>query len=184
MNQQSMAVYDTESKSYFTDELLDIKSSSLVQAFKVTFEKAGLTLKDIDLLAVSVGPGSFTGIRNSLTIVRTLALELDLRIFTCNNFQLMRFLKPELATVVLPATSNSYYISKSNNDFESPNLHYFSFDNPLETVHDLNDQRIAKLIIEYYLNQQQPKTIASYELKPYYLREPSVGKIKKTLKSA
>ena len=52
-------------------------SKELVPAIKSAFHKAGWTPKDIDLIAVDVGPGSYTGLRVGITCAKTLAYALQ-----------------------------------------------------------------------------------------------------------
>lgn len=46
----------------------------------------GVALADIDLIAASVGPGSFTGLRTGLTAAKTLALALGCPVYDMNSF--------------------------------------------------------------------------------------------------
>lgn len=48
-------------------------SESLVPMVKRLLEDLGLKLRDIDLFAVGVGPGSFTGLRIGMTTIKTFA---------------------------------------------------------------------------------------------------------------
>ncbi|MGR3220805.1 MAG: tRNA (adenosine(37)-N6)-threonylcarbamoyltransferase complex dimerization subunit type 1 TsaB [Candidatus Anammoxibacter sp.] len=48
----------------------------LMPAVKSIFEKNGLKPKDIDLISISVGPGSYTGLRVGITCVKTLSYAL------------------------------------------------------------------------------------------------------------
>lgn len=48
-------------------------SETLVPSVETALQNAGLTLKDVDLFAVSEGPGSFTGIRIGLAAVKGMA---------------------------------------------------------------------------------------------------------------
>lgn len=52
-------------------------SARLVPAIKTLLEQENLTLQDLDAFAVSIGPGSFTGLRVGLTAVKTLASFLE-----------------------------------------------------------------------------------------------------------
>ena len=92
-NLQSFAVYDTELEKFILGEAFPGKSSEIIEKLKNSFLDNKLKLKDIDLLAVNLGPGSFTGIRNALCIIKTLALELGLKVFTTNSFELLRLEK-------------------------------------------------------------------------------------------
>jgi tRNA threonylcarbamoyladenosine biosynthesis protein TsaB len=55
-------------------EMVRGQSEALVPMIAETLSEAGRTLSEIDLLAVTVGPGAFTGIRIGLATARALAL--------------------------------------------------------------------------------------------------------------
>ena len=49
-------------------------SSLLMPSIESVLKRGGLSLKDVDLFAVGLGPGSFTGLRVGVTAVRALAI--------------------------------------------------------------------------------------------------------------
>jgi tRNA threonylcarbamoyladenosine biosynthesis protein TsaB len=54
-----------------------VLSSKIIPALDKLFVKAGIALKDIDAIAVGLGPGSFTSLRVGLSTVKGLAYALD-----------------------------------------------------------------------------------------------------------
>ena len=51
-------------------------SESVTDMINEIFKKFEFTLEDIDLIAVGIGPGSFTGLRIGITIAKVMALPL------------------------------------------------------------------------------------------------------------
>lgn len=62
----------------YTSSCSGTHSVWLMPAIERIFTQAGLSLSDLDAIAVSIGPGSFTGLRIGVSSVRGLAQALDL----------------------------------------------------------------------------------------------------------
>ncbi len=60
-------------------------SETLMPTIDYALKSTRLTVKDIDLFAVSCGPGSFTGIRIGVSAVKALAYSLDKPVFGVNT---------------------------------------------------------------------------------------------------
>jgi tRNA threonylcarbamoyladenosine biosynthesis protein TsaB len=155
------------------------KSQYLITDLKTAFEINQLNLHDLEYLIVNIGPGSFTGIRTTLTLVKTLAANLDLKVITINNFELLRYLNPDVSKLAFRASQknlNEYFVSLDMN-YEDLNTNYFATEiNQDITLLELPDsQEISKKTLDWALSQKdQLQTLASKEIKPYYLREPSL----------
>lgn len=65
------------------------QAAILVPLIQEVIAEAQITMKDIDLIVVTRGPGSFTGLRIGLSTARTLALALDKPIVGLNTLDVM-----------------------------------------------------------------------------------------------
>ncbi len=176
---QSITIFDSGSGTELISELQENRSSSLMPMLVSAFEKLKLKPADIDLVVLSTGPGSFTGIRTAVTIVKTLAAELELPVFAVNNFELKRFELGDFdRAVVLPAGKNDYFISLDRN-YANLETNYFSLEPGDYEIGDFNQANLSKLLVEFFISLDSPQTLAYNEVSPYYLREPSIGKIQK-----
>lgn len=63
------------------------QAATLAPAIKATLAQARVKPADLDLIAVTNGPGSFTGIRIGLAMARGLALALKLPLASCSTFE-------------------------------------------------------------------------------------------------
>ena len=61
----------------------------IVLSLSQALQEAHLTFKDIDLLAVGNGPGSFTGLRVALSVVKTLSYAYDLPVAVFNSLRIL-----------------------------------------------------------------------------------------------
>ncbi|MBU6197543.1 MAG: hypothetical protein KGO93_08285 [Cyanobacteria bacterium REEB446] len=181
-NLQSFAVYDTELEKFILGEAFPGKSSEIIEKLKNSFLDNKLKLKDIDLLAVNLGPGSFTGIRNALCIIKTLALELRLKVFTTNSFELLRLEKrlSDNTPIAIPAFKNNFFISLDSN-YHSLKTNFFSTIATETALYEFSCDNLSELIIKLLLRKNILSDFDTLRfdpniLKPYYLREPSVGK--------
>ncbi len=172
---QSLAVFDDIEQRFIIEAQQQSKSSQLISLLVESFQKAGLRPQNIGLVACSVGPGSFTGIRSSITLIKTLAAELDLKIYAVNNFDLIRF-ENQLSDsdpLAIAAGKNDYFISLDT-DYNNLATNYFSLESYGHKVYELQEPNIAKLIIKKF--NTEGKALINYKnLQAYYLREPSIN---------
>lgn len=90
-------------------------AENLLPQIDALLKKANVTIKDIQALAVGVGPGSFTGIRIAIATAKGLASVLPVKIYPFTSFDALAYTIPEGKpyVVVVKAFSNLYYISQS-----------------------------------------------------------------------
>ncbi len=83
-------VYDTASDAELGRCVLDLgkgHAEHLIGVVDAALETARLTLQDMDVIAVSVGPGSFTGIRVAVSAARGFALALGIPAIGVNTVE-------------------------------------------------------------------------------------------------
>lgn len=59
----------------------------LVTAIEEALAMAGITKKDLDAIAVGIGPGSYTGIRIAVTTAKTIAWVLNIPVFSVSSLE-------------------------------------------------------------------------------------------------
>ena len=99
---QSSAAIVIENNSY--EVFLDTKedtSKSLPFIVENVLNKTQSSFNDIDGIAISMGPGSFTGLRVGLSYVKGLSLALDIPIIPISTFESMiNIVKPNSGKVI------------------------------------------------------------------------------------
>jgi tRNA threonylcarbamoyl adenosine modification protein YeaZ len=157
------------------------QSQDLIPELAKTFSEHNLELCDITKILLSVGPGSFTGIRTVLSLVNTLKANIDAEIIAVNNFQLLRFLNPQAKKIAFkasPRNSSEFYVSLDE-DYENLQTNFFAqeLDADIQVCDLYQEQSLAKLLVQYY--QKNFALHTNNKLEAYYLREPSLRKAKK-----
>lgn len=175
---QSFAVYDlTANKSLAVSER-ESRSALILPSIKEIFAEHNLALTDLKKIVVCSGPGSFTGIRAALTVVKILAIELSVDVYLLNNFQLLRFVHKTNSAVAFSTLKSDYFISLSE-DYSDESKNFFSNENAAEAkLLELPEKNIAEHLVQIYL-KEKPQACKIEEIEPYYLRMPNIGKIKK-----
>ena len=91
---RTFSVAVSENGAVLSEIFLDcgqIHSEKLIPSIKKLFKTARWQFKDIDKIAVSTGPGSFTGIRVGLTCARILGQALNIPVAGLNTLELLTF---------------------------------------------------------------------------------------------
>jgi len=89
-------VESTEKKTHSISILPDIKN---------TLEESNLTINDIDLIAVSKGPGSYTGVRIAVTVAKTLVDTLSKKLVGVSSLELLAA-NGDKAHILIPLMSH------------------------------------------------------------------------------
>lgn len=115
----SMCLYKKEifyEENIFSED----HSENLINMLDKILKKTKTKLKDLTYIATNIGPGSFTGLRIGLSFVKTLALNLNLKIITTTSFGILikEFLnnldkiKNFQIMTLFPSVKNEFYVCK------------------------------------------------------------------------
>ena len=159
----------------------------MITDLKQAFEEHSLKLTDIEYLIVNIGPGSFTGIRTALTLVKALEANLELKVITVNNFQILRYLNPNATKLAFRASlknTNEYFVSL-NERYDDLDSNFFATEIASDiSLFELPDAKdFAGMILDYaFSKKDQLQALVAKEIMPYYLREPSLRLAKDLLR--
>lgn len=91
-------------------------SAFLISTLKEIMSQNGIEPKDINLIAVNIGPGSFTGIRACVTVARVMAQQLDCKAVGISSLEILakahesEEINNKDILVALDARKNSAYL--------------------------------------------------------------------------
>jgi tRNA threonylcarbamoyladenosine biosynthesis protein TsaB len=113
---------------YFSSTSQNQQAEELIDNLDTAFKNLMLDYQNLDVIAVTVGPGSFTGIRIGLAAIYGLSYELDVKFISVTTLEALAISRGDV-DVVLPAGRGKVY-------FQS-----FANGNPLSEIQlkDVND---------------------------------------------
>lgn len=179
-------------------------SAQLASTIVEVLSKFGLTLNDIDALGVNIGPGSFTGIRASLTIAKVISSQLNIPLVGVNSFEILSNLnnQNEKIAIILDARKNNAFISIFENDkcILAPKMVACEdIANLIQNANVITDDKMSKIVdnsLNYelhnfdlgekllkktykkLLNESQNNKFLYGNVVPLYLQEPFISKPK------
>jgi tRNA threonylcarbamoyladenosine biosynthesis protein TsaB len=173
------------------------QAEMLFKLINESLEDSGLQMKDIDLVSVTNGPGSFTGVRVGLAAALGMQMHSKAKFIALSNFQVLAYSKQNTSKdiiVVLDARRGQVYTQSFNGanleKINKPNIILFEelvLDGDLVVIGDGLTQEDKSLLInadarllaaasEFYFDNNMYSNIM-----PLYIREPDIG-VKKTTK--
>lgn len=170
-------------------------SAFLISSIKEVLKENNLTPNDIDLIGVNVGPGSFTGIRASLTVAKVMAQELNIKIVPVESLKILSKLNntDKEALVTLDARRSMAYVYTDNektiksvpledlkNMIKEKDYFILSDKSMSETlnlpealVYENQDFDLGK-ILNKIVYEEKDKAINANELKALYIQPPPI----------
>lgn len=94
------------------------QSESIVPAIDYVLEKTELKASDLDYCVISLGPGSFTGLRLAISAVKAIELAYDVPVYGISTLDMYSYPFENFETPVLSvidANKNRYYASFKDN---------------------------------------------------------------------
>ncbi len=103
-------------KDFIAEDDSEKKPNKLIVCLNEIKQKTGKDYSSIDAVAVTIGPGSFTGIRVCLSIAKGAAFALDKKIIPINNFEIAlqsmeNYESGGSYCIMIPAKEPEYYFS-------------------------------------------------------------------------
>lgn len=122
----SVGIADERGRS-FERSMIDahIHSEKLLTLIAEVLRQAEIGLKDLDAVAVSIGPGSFTGLRIGLSSAKGLCYSLGRKLIVVPTFDSVartardRFKDPKRITIAVDAKQGEFYIGSSDGERET-----------------------------------------------------------------
>ena len=96
--------------SVVEEEMQRGQAEALMPMIKGVVEHAHKQMSDIDGIAVTVGPGSFTGVRIGLAAARAFGLALNIPVFGVTCFEAWSYCLGQPVIVVLDSKRDDYFV--------------------------------------------------------------------------
>lgn len=142
----------------------------VVEYIKLCLEEANLTIDNIDTIIVGVGPGSYTGIRNSVVVAKTLASTKKINLKTISSLNLLSS-GYNLVSPAIDARRNHFFAATYQNGVAIKDDQYISKNdlNNFENVVYLTTENI-KLNYDV-ISKNAIECHDIHNLEPNYLRK-------------
>lgn len=170
-----------DGKKITVKEVESVKNHSiyLIPTIKNVLSDNNIEIKDINEIIVINGPGSFTGVRLGVTVAKTLAYTLNIKIKTITSIDALAVSDNTLEgkTVIIKDNKGFYNAMYENNilisDIKySSNSEFDNFNNNNETIINSTILDIEKI----YNFCKEKANINPHEVNPIYIKEIEVLK--------
>ncbi|WFQ90332.1 tRNA (adenosine(37)-N6)-threonylcarbamoyltransferase complex dimerization subunit type 1 TsaB [Mycoplasma feriruminatoris] len=172
-------IYILEKNNQIIDSLIILNNKKLsdiaILKLKEFLEKNNLTINDLKTFYLTIGPGSYTGVRVGLTIVKTLkVLNNNFDVFIINSLLYQAGLNKIISCI--DARSNKYYVSVYNNAKQLVDISLIDQDQINNLINQYQDFSLIKEYefdyIKHYLDLKNHfiKINDDNQLNPLYIK--------------
>lgn len=162
-------------------------SEKLLPAIKKIIDKNNYKVNDLNRIYISVGPGSFTGIRIGVTVAKVMAWSLNIDIIPISSLEIMASYDSDKKYVCSFIDARRGFVFAGVYDKEL-NIYiedkYISFDNLLEKIKDIKDDTlfvsndsnfisciepkidVEKIVLKHF----NDKSVNPHKVNPIYLK--------------
>lgn len=169
---------------YTSYECWQSQSEHMIPEIDVLLKKNNVSRHDIEGIIVSIGPGSYTGVRIALTIAKTMSLCLDIPVYPVSSLRILKNNEKPSICLINARSGRSYFgvfegekvivddciktngevleYIKEHEDYSiCGNVKYLGFDNL--------DSNICLQMIS--LEKVLPGKVDNLDLKPVYMKD-------------
>lgn len=160
------------------------QSETMIPEIAKLLKKHDVKNEEIEAVVVSIGPGSYTGVRISLTIAKVMALAISCKLYTVSSLEILKdSRKPSIC--LINARSNRSYIGVYDQDTCLVKDTIWTNDEVLKFINDNQDyclcgdvdylglkssnSDIIQRMLDLSLNNKEEDNILS--IKPVYLKD-------------
>lgn len=162
-------------------------SEKLLPVIKKIIDKNNYKVNDLNRIYISVGPGSFTGIRIGVTVAKVMAWSLNIDIIPISSLEIMASYDSDKKYVCSFIDARRGFVFAGVYDKEL-NIYiedkYISFDNLLEKINDIKDDTlfvsndsnfisciepkidVEKIVLKHF----NDKSVNPHKVNPIYLK--------------
>lgn len=166
-------------KKYHT---LKDMANSIMPLIRECFNEVGFKVNNIDKIFVTIGPGSFTGIRVGITVAKTISWSLIIPVYPISTLEYLASVNTKynkIISIIDARRENvfaGYYDSKLNKikDEEHTNIESIkkNEDTILVSYDGVYDSEIIDVDIVKLINKHiNDKSVNPHELNPNYLKK-------------
>lgn len=138
----------------FENKIQNKHSDEILKVIDELLKKAKVSVKDIQNICVCVGPGSFTGVRVAVSVVKGLAIGINAKVFVLSNFDIFDCLENNYY-LILDGFSNFVYLrSFKNGEIKDECIE-------IENFAKLKNSDSLKV---YYTTEKTQKLLEKYEI--------------------
>ncbi|MBS9777388.1 MAG: tRNA (adenosine(37)-N6)-threonylcarbamoyltransferase complex dimerization subunit type 1 TsaB [Gammaproteobacteria bacterium] len=168
----SVALWD--GKDYYEEviETARAHSKSLLPMVDNVFKKANLKVQQLQGIACTRGPGSFTGVRIGIGVAKGIAFGCDIPIYPISPlqaiaYQTMQKEQAEKVIAMMDARMSELYVAEYNNSNDIPMLYGQERLTNIETLEITNQSVAGTGVSEYREKLEQKKAQLSSVVYPY-----------------